>query len=123
MKILELHITEFGCLTDYHLHLDEGINLLVGDNETGKSTVLLFIKFMLYGLPKRPNPERDRSVSRLGHCAAGSMTVRCGDETYRIERSYTDSGRGSDKHTVIRMSDGVAVFAGEEPGEIGRAHV
>jgi len=117
MKILELHITEFGCLTDRHLIPDEGMNLLVGDNETGKSTVMLFIKFMLYGLPKRGTPERERSVSRLGHRAAGSMTVSHGTETYRIERSYSDGGRGSDKHTVIRMRDGETVFAGEEPGQ------
>ena len=117
MKILDLHIIEFGCLSDYTLIPDEGINLLVGDNETGKSTILLFIKFMLYGLPKRGNPERERSVSRMGHRAAGSMTIQRQGEIYRIERSYTESGRGSDKHTVIRMSDGAVVLAGQEPGE------
>ena len=75
MKVKELNIIEFGCLKDKRILLSEGLNIVSGDNETGKSTVLLFIKFMLYGLSRRSasNTERERSVSFDGHRAAGSM--------------------------------------------------
>ena len=116
MKIVELHIREFGALKDWRMTPAEGLTVIGGDNESGKSTVMLFIKFMLYGLPKRGQAERERSVSWDTHCAAGSMTVRVGEEEYRIERSYTDGGRGSDKVTVFRRRDGEKVFVGEEPG-------
>ena len=52
MKILSINITEFGGLSDFKLDLRGGLNIIEGGNESGKSTVLLFIMYMLYGLPK-----------------------------------------------------------------------
>ena len=117
MRLLEIHILEFGGLKDRHFVPGEGLTVFSGENESGKSTLMLFIKFMLYGLAKRRNPERDRAISRDGHRAAGVLTVRAGGEDYRIERTYVDSGRGSDKVSVFRCRDGERVFEGEEPGE------
>lgn len=118
MKILELNIIEFGGLKERKIVPQEGLNLLVGDNESGKSTVLLFIKFMLYGMPKRRQEERVRAVSRDGHCAKGSMTVACGEEEYRIERSFTEGTRsGTERVHCYRLRDGAEVLVGEVPGE------
>lgn len=106
MTITELYIAEFGGLKDCRLTPGEGLTVIEGANESGKSTVMLFIKFMLYGLPKRGQPERARGVSRDGHRAAGSMTVRTEDEAYRIERSFTEGGRNGDRVSVFRVRDG-----------------
>jgi uncharacterized protein YhaN len=46
--IKRLYISGFGKLTKKDLELKEGLNILYGDNETGKSTVLAYIKAMLY---------------------------------------------------------------------------
>ena len=95
MKIKEINISDFGSLKNKVLTLDAGLNVIYGENESGKSTVLLFIKYMLYGLGRRSasNSERERSVSWSGHSASGSMTFEHGGEDYRIERRYTDGGR------------------------------
>lgn len=119
MKILELNILEFGGLCDRHITLADGLNLLEGENEAGKSTVWLFIKFMLYGMPRKGHEDRERSVSWRTHRAVGSMRVRHEGEEYRIERSFTESGRtGNDKLTIYRHTTGEIVFAGKEAGEV-----
>ena len=118
MKLLELYIREFGALKDKRLVLGEGLNLFEGENETGKSTVMLFIQFMLYGLPRRGHPFREKAISRSGHTAAGSMRLSFEGEEYQIERSFIGSGRGSEKLAIYRQRDGEKVFAGEEPGQV-----
>ena len=119
MRIKELQIDVFGGLKDRKLTFEDGLNLIEGENESGKSTVMLFIKFMLYGLPRKGNEERDRSVSRQEHCARGSMTLSHGGEDYRIERSFVEAGRGgSEKLSIYRLSDGEEVFRGQEAGEV-----
>ena len=52
MKILELIIRNFGKLSDRHIKLSDGINLIYGENESGKSTVHTFIKGMFFGLER-----------------------------------------------------------------------
>lgn len=115
MRIKELNIIEFGGLSNRHYELSEGLNIFEGNNETGKSTLWLFIKFMLYGMQKKGHPERDRAISRTTHNAIGTMTVEYKGEDYRIERSFSEGSRG--KVTTYRVSDGEKVFSGEEPGE------
>ena len=51
MKILEINIERFGMLRERSIRFDGGLNVLSGENESGKSTVLSFIRYMLYGLP------------------------------------------------------------------------
>lgn len=115
MIIKELNVIEFGGLIGRRFELSSGLNIFEGDNEAGKSTLWLFIKFMLYGMPKKGHPERDRSINRMTHRAIGTMTLSVGGEEYRIERSFSENSRG--KVSTLRLSDGEKVFAGEEPGE------
>ena len=115
MRIKELNVIEFGGLAGRRFELSEGINIFEGDNEAGKSTLWLFIKFMLYGMPKKGHPERERSINRMTHRAIGTMLVSHEGEEYRIERSFSENARG--KVVTTRLSDGEKVFEGEEPGE------
>lgn len=115
MRIKELNVIEFGGLAGRRFELSEGINIFEGDNEAGKSTLWLFMKFMLYGMPKKGHPERERSVNRMTHRAIGTMLVSHEGEEYRIERSFSENARG--KVVTTRLSDGEKVFEGEEPGE------
>ena len=55
MKINNLKINGFGKLKDREINLENGINIIYGKNETGKSTLLKFITSMLYGLSKNKN--------------------------------------------------------------------
>ena len=52
MKIKKLKINSFGKLKNKDIELNDKINLIYGENEAGKSTVLKFITSMLYGLSK-----------------------------------------------------------------------
>lgn len=120
MKILQMNITEFGCIKDKIIEPSEKLNVIYGENESGKSTVLLFIKFMLYGLTRRTqtNSERERSISWGGHRAAGTMTVSFKGKSYRIERSFTENGRGgSERLTILCIDDGAVVSTDKSPGE------
>ena len=120
MKIIQLNVSEFGCMKDRKIEPEGALNIIYGENESGKSTLLLFIKFMLYGLTRRSatNSERERSVSWSGHRAAGSMTFSHGGKTYRIERSFNEAGRGgSEKLTVLCLDDGREVDTDKSPGE------
>ena len=51
MRIRELYIAEFGGIKNKKIELDAGqkLNIIYGENESGKSTIFLFIKFMFYG--------------------------------------------------------------------------
>ena len=71
MRIAEFHIEGFGCLerlsvTDLH----PGLSLVLGGNEAGKSTLLAFLRAMLFGFPRRsaasfPPPHGSRQGGRL----------------------------------------------------------
>ncbi len=115
MKIVELNAIEFGCLKNRKITLSSGMNIIYGSNEAGKSTLLLFIKFMLYGLPKGKTAEKERAFSRDGHRAAGTMTVLHGGKRYIIERNSVAGSRS--EHLKITDADtGETVNA--EPWEL-----
>ena len=52
MEILEIQMKHFGRFADQEMSFHSGVNVIYGENETGKSTVHSFLKAMLYGLEK-----------------------------------------------------------------------
>ena len=55
MKIDEIKINGFGKLKNKEINLSDGINIICGENEAGKSTILKFIETMFYGASKNKN--------------------------------------------------------------------
>lgn len=55
MKIENLKINGFGKLEDKEIEFSNGINIIQGNNESGKSTLLKFITSMFYGTSKNKN--------------------------------------------------------------------
>ena len=55
MKINNLKINGFGKLKNKEVKLSDGINIIYGENEAGKSSMLKFISSMLYGASKNKN--------------------------------------------------------------------
>lgn len=53
-----LRIDGFGQLSGIELRLSRGLNVLYGENEAGKSTILAFVRAMLFGFAPRSHPER-----------------------------------------------------------------
>lgn len=50
MYIKKVKIHNFKCYKDFEVVLDKGLNIIVGDNETGKSTILEAINLALTGI-------------------------------------------------------------------------
>ncbi|MBQ9745839.1 MAG: AAA family ATPase [Clostridia bacterium] len=124
MIIEKIHIINFGKLSDFTLELAEGINIIEGSNESGKSTVSAFIKFMFYGLSADAG-ERARSISWQSGTAAGTLSLREGGDLYRIEREAVTVRSGADgkqsfreRCVVINEETGKPLYKGKVPGEV-----
>ena len=52
MKINSFKINGFGKLQNKDIELTDGINIIFGENESGKSSMLKFISCMFYGASK-----------------------------------------------------------------------
>ena len=127
MYIKELYIKSFGALTDRKIELSRGLNVICGANESGKSTVASFIKFMLYGLSGKAAgndsiSERERAVNWENGIAAGRITVVCADGEYNVERRCyrtTEGGRDTYREGVkiVKCATGEAVKTTKSPGE------
>lgn len=130
MQIQKLIINEYGAFKDRTIPLEGGMNIIEGNNESGKSTLQAFIRFMLYGMPRKSAGtvnDRDRGISWSGGIAGGSMELTIPDKNgephgYRIERH--GQLRGATGHEnyaetckIIDLATGTEVFEGQEPGK------
>ena len=93
MRILKIQIEGFGKLRGYSLSLTEGLNAHCVENGCGKTTLIAFIKAMLYGLADSRShdillSERKHYRPWLGGAFGGSMTVLQGDRILRIHRRF-----------------------------------
>ena len=58
MRIVGFHIEGFGCLSDVSLtDVPPGLSIVVGENEAGKTTLLAFLRSILFGFPSRKQNE------------------------------------------------------------------
>ena len=122
MRIVKIEIETFGPLQNKSFEFSEAISVIRGDNESGKSTLLLFIKFALYGIARKTRgmtvSEADRAISRETERAAGSMTVEYGAKLYRIDRKLNRSARSVvDKLSVTDVESGLPLSLTVSPGE------
>ncbi len=124
MKLKLLHIISFGGLSNYEIRLYDGVNVLHGANESGKSSAAMFIKFIFYGLssktPKNGEPsERARYINRLTGQAAGYILLETDEGVeYRLERAIltSDDGPARERVRIINRSTGES-FTGQNPGD------
>ena len=126
MRILQIEIEEFGKLSACRFTPGTGLTLIEGPNESGKSTLLAFLRFALYGFPRKNGPdgeERDKRLSWQNRRAAGKLTVESGGAHYRISRCYALRGTAkrplpTEELSVIDLATGTEVEMGEKtPGE------
>jgi len=55
LKIENIKINSFGTLKNKEINLDKNVNIIYGKNESGKSTLLTYIKTAFYGISKNKN--------------------------------------------------------------------
>ena len=80
MKILSLHIDGFGKFHNRDISFQDGLNVVYGKNEAGKSTLHTFIKGTLFGIERqRGRASKNDTYSKFQPWTrAGSMKVSCG---------------------------------------------
>lgn len=96
MIIEKLHIDKFAGLSDFDIELGAGLNIIEGKNESGKSTVAAFIKFLFYGLSgQKVNgeelSERERYMPFDSAFAGGRAVILSGGKRYILERRLSVS--------------------------------
>jgi uncharacterized protein YhaN len=110
MFIRELHVDGYGALQNNSCSLDAPVTVVYGPNEAGKSTLLRFIRSMLYGIPTRKDlVERGEPV--FGGRHGGRMLVSAGGRQLMLER-YADGGG-------VRKTAGGLIVRDQEGAELG----
>lgn len=94
MKVTDIRIESFGVWRDLDLSLSRsGVNVFFGPNEAGKTTLMRFIRGVLYGFPpferRRGMPAGVRSV------AQGALTVEHAGTRCVLSRSADAGERGA----------------------------
>lgn len=116
MKIRSIHVEGFGVLQQKTLPLDGPLTVLYGRNEAGKSTLMGFIRAVLFGLPARSSLA-DRYEPPQGTAHGGYLILESNEgEVLRVERrdagAAATAGRG-------RSPGGGIVTVTREGGEQG----
>lgn len=106
MIIRRIHIASFGPLRDFDCELYSGMNLVRGENESGKTSLAMFIKFIFYGLSGRSSDgavsERKKYVNWDTGTADGFVIVEADGREYRIERTLAVSARAGGEREIAR---------------------
>ena len=99
MRIDEIAVDGFGLLRDRRLEPAPGLTLIRGENEAGKSTLLAFIRAILFGFETRAHP------ALAGGRRGGWLSVTAGDGRHlRIER-YGQTGGGGQLRILDQDGD------------------
>ena len=95
MKILDINIKGFGKLVDKNMSFSDGINVIYGKNEAGKSTTHTFIKSMLFGMSKKKPRSKLDMQSKYEPWNnkdeyEGSLRFSYNGKNYTIYRTFTN---------------------------------
>ncbi len=98
MKIDRLHVRGFGKLENFSCDFSDGLNVIYGLNESGKSTLMAYIKAMLYGVKggragkNGMLPESKRYMPWRNSQYGGYMNIKLDNgDLYRIDRDFLDN--------------------------------
>lgn len=95
MLIKKITIHNFGKIHNRTFDLSEGINVLYGENESGKTTVHTFIKGMLYGIPRQRGRAAANDIYRTYEPwenpgeYGGTIWFEAGGMSYRLTRNFS----------------------------------
>ncbi len=109
MKLDKIYIDGFGKLKDFELDLSDGLNVFYGDNESGKTTIMAFIKMMFYGTGKNTSSilksPRKRYEPFFADTFGGKIEFTNDGTKYRLERTFKGSN-SADKVALWNLTTG-----------------
>lgn len=109
MMIKKIKILGYGKLSDVEMNFKNGLNIIYGPNESGKSTIRSFIFGMLYGgiaaNSKRIiyTEEYNSQLPWSGLNYEGSMEIERNNEYYHIYRNFQ---KGNERLSIINIKTG-----------------
>ncbi|NQT39629.1 MAG: AAA family ATPase, partial [Planctomycetes bacterium] len=104
MKITGLRIDGFGVWSGLELNqFSEGINVFFGPNEAGKTTLMQFIRSVLYDF----SPEGQRYLPPVnGGLAGGSVDISGASGQFRVSRHLDAEEDGGGQNLILTAADG-----------------
>lgn len=116
MVIRDIYVQSFGALENRRFSLSEGMNLIYGLNESGKTSLAHFLRFMFYGVGEsRKLFDKNRFINWNTGIAAGNIEIEKDGVLYRIERSIR-SGETKEKGQIVNLSTGMAMPSDVQAG-------
>ena len=93
MNIKEIKINNYGKLKNKEINLEKNINIIYGENESGKSTLLNYIKNIFYGISKNKNGKEISDYEKykpwIGEEFSGRIKYELNNgEEYEIFRDF-----------------------------------
>lgn len=93
MKIQNIKINSYGNLKQKEINLKNNINIIYGKNETGKSTLLNYLKNIFYGISKNKNGKElsdyEKYLPWTGEEFSGKIKYKLNNnETYEVYRDF-----------------------------------
>ena len=93
MKLVSCTIENFGGLHQQHFDFNEGLTVIEQPNGSGKTTLAIFVRCMLYGMPRQNKRDLNKDLRRYyapwqGGVYGGQLVVQAAGRLYRIERQF-----------------------------------
>lgn len=118
MRLIRLHVENFGRLSGFDLEFQDGLNSVLRENGWGKSTLAAFVRVMFYGLEggrKRDLSENDRLKYKpwnQGHFG-GTLEFEAEGKHYLVTRNFGEK----DKDGTFRLQDATTLLDSKDYSE------
>ncbi|MDO5027502.1 MAG: AAA family ATPase [Tissierellia bacterium] len=122
MIIKTVYIENFGKFNNYELKFEKGLNLVYGDNEAGKTTIMTFIMMAFYGSKQRKqdileNP-RKKYAPWNKEKMKGYIIFSHKARDYRLERTFHETNKKDEVILLDNISgEEIQLEKGKEVGE------
>ncbi len=114
LTVIGLHIIRFAAITEQVFSFRDGVNVIYGENRSGKTTLCEFIRFMYYGFEGR-DPQDYYPYGSDNRSVCGSMTVKYGAREIEI---FREKGVQGEVIAVTDTEKGAPLDIGKKtPGE------
>lgn len=122
MIIKKINVKSFGKLKNKEIELKDGLNIIYGENESGKSTLQYFIKVMLYGVDNKKGKKTlsDRAkYTPLGESSfSGELLIAENGEEILIDRSFGKTKKYDDGNILNNITgEKINKYSWQEPGK------
>ena len=121
MTIHEIIINGFGNHCNVTINFRDGINIIVGNNESGKSTIAAFVRALLYGMPGS-DVSKDRKKYRPWDRTAkygGEMLFEHKGVVYKVTAEFAELNKNDSIILYnVTSNEQITIDSGKTVGEI-----